>query len=203
MMKTHFPYSKALPLAAHTAGAIYVVRDPGDVMLSNFYYGQRSGDSPLGDAAAFDRYVDAFIEHRGDARWIRLGMGSWEDNVRSWIAGPHEFPVVRIRYEDLMADGVAIAGLLCRCLGLARSAADIASAVARSSFERMRQIEEQDIREQRVGIFYKPYLKQPIDAGLRFMRSGRSGEALAALRTEQRERFDHAFAPLRRELGYG
>src|ERR1700691_3950002 len=43
LMKTHFPYSPALPLAMQTAGAIYVVRDPADVMLSNYYYRKRSG----------------------------------------------------------------------------------------------------------------------------------------------------------------
>lgn len=202
LMKTHFPYGTALRFAEHTAGAIQVVRDPADVMLSNFHYGKRSGASANEDPAALDRYVDAFIGARGDPRWIKLGMGSWEDNVRSWSAEPREFPVVRIRYEDMQADGVAVAGVLCRCLGLARNAAQIAKAVAASSFERMRQIEEADIAARRIGIFYKPYLQQPIDSGLRFMRSGTSGAAAVALSQHQRQRLDAAFGTLRRELGY-
>jgi uncharacterized membrane protein len=66
----------------------------------------------------------------------------------------------------------------------------------------MRQIEETDIGGRRVGIFYKPYLQQPIDAGLRFMRSGKSGEAARVLSPDQRRRFDDAFRSIGRELGY-
>ena len=83
-----------------------------------------------------------------------------------------------------------------------RTRQQMADAVAASSFERMREIEEADIRAQRVGIFYKPYLQQPIDAGLRFMRSGKSGEAARVLSPDQRRRFDDAFRSIGRELGY-
>jgi len=202
LMKTHFPYSATLPLASHTAGAIYVLRDPADVMLSNFHYGKRSRSKLGDDKAAFDRYVDAYIAARGDPKWIKLGMGRWESNVRSWIGAKHSFPVLQIRFEDLIADGLKVAGLLCRCLGIVRSAESIADSVAASSFERMRQIEETDIGGRRVGIFYKPYLQQPIDAGLRFMRSGKSGEAARVLSPDQRRRFDDAFRSIGRELGY-
>jgi hypothetical protein len=74
--------------------------------------------------------------------------------------------------------------------------------VASASFERMGEIELADIRSRRVGIFYKPYLQASIDSGLRFMRSGRSGEARAVLTPAQTERFDAAFGRLMRELGY-
>ena len=203
-MKTHFPYSDALPLAGHTAGAIYVLRDPADVMLSNYHYAKRSGAAAGDDdEAALDRYLDTFIAAHGDPRWLKLGMGSWQDHVRSWLGVKHPFPVLRIRYEDLLADGIQVAGSLCRALGLARGAEDLAMAVAAASFESMRQIEEADIGAQRVGIFYKPYLKQPIEAGLRFMRSGKSGEAVTRLSAQQWQRFNAVFGAMRRELGYG
>jgi hypothetical protein len=66
----------------------------------------------------------------------------------------------------------------------------------------MRQIEEVDIRNRNVGIFYKPYLQSSIDAGMRFMRSGKAGEAALVLTPEQRQRTLDTFGPLRRELGY-
>jgi hypothetical protein len=204
-MKTHFTFSDALPLAAHTAGAIYVLRDPADVMLSNYHYAKRSGAGGGGDddEAALDRYLDTFIAAHGDPRWVTLGMGSWEDHVRSWLCVEHPFPVLRIRYEDLLTDGIEVAGLLCRALGLARGAQDLAQAVAAASFESMKRIEEADIGAKRVGIFYKPYLEQPIDAGLRFMRAGRSGEAAKRLSPQQWRRFNAAFGPMRGALGYG
>jgi 3-methyladenine DNA glycosylase Mpg len=111
--------------------------------------------------------------------------------------------VLRIRYEDLLTDGIEAAGLLCRALGLARGTQDLAQAVAAASFESMQRIEEADIGAKRVGIFYKPYLEQPIDAGLRFMRAGRSGEAAKRLSPQQWQRFNAAFGPMRGALGYG
>jgi hypothetical protein len=202
LMKTHFPYTMNLPLAAHTAGAIYVVRDPADVMLSNFHYARRSGVSAGESADALNRYIDNYLAARGDPRWLKLGMGSWEDNVRSWVGNKWNFPVLCVRYEDLLADGVNVAGILCKCLGVTRTAEEIAKAVDGASFRRMREIEEADISAQRVGIFYKPYLREPIEAGLRFMRAGKRGEASQVLSQEQRRRVDAVFGPLRRELGY-
>jgi hypothetical protein len=202
LMKTHFPYSGNLPLAAHTVAAIYIFRDPADVMLSNFHYARRSGAAATGDPDVFDRYVDSYIAARGDPRWLKLGMGSWEDNVRSWIAVKPGFPVLRIRYEDLLANAGPSAAQVAQFLGLTRTADDIARAVSETSFERLRQIEEADIHAQRVGIFYKPYLQEPISAGMRFMRSGQSGEAARALSADQKRRFHAAFGSLRHELGY-
>src|SRR5271166_938951 len=38
LLKTHFAYSPDLPCARYTAAAIYVVRNPADVLASNFFY---------------------------------------------------------------------------------------------------------------------------------------------------------------------
>lgn len=203
LMKTHFLRSRRLPLLAQTAAAIYVVRDPADVMLSNFHYSQRSGTAGSAAAASlFDRYVDSYIRERGDPRWRDLGMGSWDENVRSWVDAQSSFPVLLLRYEDLLADAAGVAAAIARFLGLARTPEQVAAAVANASFERMRQIEERDIGDRSVGIFFKPYLQESIAAGLRFMRSGRSGDGARALSAEQRRRFDEALGPLARTLGY-
>jgi hypothetical protein len=201
-MKTHFPFSARLPLAHCTAGAIYVVRDPGDVMLSNFHYSRRDGTHTRPGPAALGQYVDEYLAARGGPRWIRLGMGAWDDHVRSWLASPRDFPVLPLRYEDLLADGMQAARQLCTFLGLSRSESQLAHAVAGASFERLKQIEEQDIHGESVGIFYKPYLRPSIDAGLRFMRAGQAGEAAQILSAEQQQRVRAAFGPVMRELGY-
>ncbi len=203
LMKTHFPCGQALPLRVHTVGAIYVLRDPADIMLSNYHYGRRSGTVSEADGGGFARYVDAFIAGQGDARWQKMGMGTWGEHVHSWLGTRHAFPVLRIRYEDLGAQGPDVAQRLCRSLGIKRTREQIEHALAASSFERMREIEERDIEERQVGIFYKPYLQPSIDAGLRFMRAGRSGEAARTLSTDQWGRFEAVFGAIRRELGYG
>jgi Sulfotransferase domain len=202
-VKTHFPFSSALPLAANTAAAIYVVRDPADVMLSNFHYYQRSGTGIEPSAHALGQYVDQYLAARGDPRWIHSQMGTWDDHVRSWLDGSQSFPVLALRYEDLLADGLGGAQKLCTFLGLSRTPHEIEQAVAGASFRRMQEIEEADIRTQSVGIFYKPYLKSAIGSGRRFMRSGTAGEAARMLTPEQRQRVATVFGPLTRELGYG
>jgi hypothetical protein len=201
LLKTHFAFSAALPHAPRTAAAIYVVRDPADVLVSNYFYSQRSQRGTGAAPGDFDRYVDSFIEHRGDPRWTQLGMGSWEDNVRSWIART-EFPVLRLRYEDLIDDPAAGCRAIARLLRPDSAQHEILTAVDNASFERMRQIERADILAQRVGIFYKPYLQPAFDAGIRFMRRGVVGDGRARLSEAQRGRLRSAFSGLLEELGY-
>jgi hypothetical protein len=202
LLKTHFSLSPGLPYADRTAAAIYVVRDPADVLASNFFYSRRSAHLADTTQAEFDRYVDTFLENRGDPRWIEMGMGSWEENVRSWLDTPLPFPVRRVRYEDMLDDPMTACGTLAQLLRPGSTRADLKQAVDNSSFERMREIERADIREQRVGIFYKPYLQASIDAGSRFMRRGMAGDGAARLSAPQRVRLRETFGPLLRDLGY-
>lgn len=200
LVKTHFAYSFALPLVERTAAAIYVVRNPADVLFSNFYYAERSARG-VGNGE-FCRYFDEFIENRGDPRWVQLGMGSWIDNVLSWNNPRHAFPVLVVKYEDLSTNARGVCGLLAQLLRPQSTVEEIQAAVDNSSFERMREIESIDIRDKRVGIFYKPYLQEVIDSGSRFMRKGTVGEAIQLLNQEQRTRLNSVFGPLVSSLGY-
>lgn len=202
LLKTHFPFSESLALADRTAAAIYIIRHPADVLVSNFFYSQRSAGNTDPSTADFDRYVEMFLEHRGDKRWIELGMGSWEQNVRSWLKGGLPFPVLRIRYEDMIDDPQGACRSMARLVSPQSSAADIEGAVQNSSFSRMRDIERADIRGRRVGIFYKPYLQASIDSGNRFMRRGLAGDGVARLNPQQRARLRDAFGALLQEMGY-
>lgn len=202
LIKTHFACSPALPMVACTSAALYIVRHPADVMVSNFHYARRSGSLASDAEAAWSRYVDEFIAHRGDPRWLRLGMGSWEQNVASWLRPDLPFRVVLVRYEDLLANPSAAARELASLVRPAATAEEIEQAIAGASFQRMREIEEADIRAQKVGIFYKPYLQGVIDSGVRFMRGGRAGDAQAMLSAAQRARFADAFGPVMQALEY-
>jgi aryl sulfotransferase len=202
LMKTHFPLSPHLPLRECTAAAIYVLRHPADVLISNFHYSRRSGVLAGHDARAFEDYLDAYLAAGGDPRWTRLGMGTWCENVDSWTRRDTDVPALCLRYEDLLADAAACARRLCAFLGIERSAQAISDAVQGASFERLRQIEHSDIRSGRIGIFYKPYLQPSISAGLRFMRSGAAGEARRVMSAAQTRRIDAAFGTVMQAWGY-
>jgi Sulfotransferase domain len=201
-LKTHFRFAPTVPLSQYTAGALYVVRNPADVMLSNFHYSRRSGAAGSDQGAILQEYVDRYLAVRGDPQWVGVGMGTWEEHVRSWLGTQHAFPVLAIRYEDLLADPTQGAQRICAFLGLQRTVQEVEAAVAGASFRRMKEIEEADILARNLGIFYKPYLEQSIGTGLRFMRSGTAGEAARVLAPEQRQRAAGVFGPLMRELGY-
>jgi hypothetical protein len=200
-VKTHYLYSAELPLVARTAAAIYVVRDPADVLVSNFHYSRRSARTNAVTRGDFDRYFEDYLRNRGDPRWIQLGLGSWEGNVRSWLNTRKPFPLLLLRYEDLVTDPSGVCRKLAAFLRLERSAEEIEQAVVNSSFARMREIEAADIRLKRVGIFYKPYLEPAIAANLRFMRSGTTGDGSRHLTPEQSDRLQAAFG--RYSIGFG
>jgi len=149
-------------------------------------------------AAVRDQYLAARGDPVGSNRaWVR-GMSTssvgWAHNIHFGISRPLRRPPRGSpagRTPDLLLPGVGANGRR------------IDSAVANASFGRMRQIEEADIRARNVGIFYKPYLQQSIDSGLRFMRAGKAGEAAQVLTPEQRQRSESTFGAIMRDLGYG
>jgi hypothetical protein len=202
LLKTHFQFSEHMPLASETAGAVYIVRHPADVLLSNFHYSRRSGTTGSDERDALDHYVEQFLGNHGDPRWRQLGMGTWVENVRSWIGAPLPFPVLMLRYEDLLAHPLVEAARLREFLAPQCTAEDVARAVAASSFEGLRAIEEADIAAERVGIFYKPYLQPSIRAGLRFMRAGRADAGRSALTERQRRLTAEVFAASMQTCGY-
>jgi hypothetical protein len=202
LVKTHWAFTNEMPMAARTAAVIYVVRHPADVLVSNYHYASRSAGVADASREALERYAERFIQSRGDPRWATLGMGTWEGNVRSWLGQKHAFPVLPVRYEDMSSDPIKVCAALARLLKPNSSTLEIDAAVAHSAFDRMRELEAADIRERRIGIFYKPYLERAIDSGRRFMRSGRVGEGSRLLAPEQWRRLNEVFAPLLRELRY-
>lgn len=80
-----------------TRCAIYIVRNPLDVLLS---YARHFGLSHAETAKVMERRDNAISPDSGNV-WQFLG--NWSDHVQSWAA-PAPFPVVFLRYEDLLAD---------------------------------------------------------------------------------------------------
>lgn len=200
LIKTHLAFSPGMRWARHTAAAIYVARNPVDTMGSNFHYARRTGelrgDNPI------DQFAAAFMANQGLVKWKRRGFGSWTEHVDSWLSREKDFPLLVLRYEEMLADATGAAKKICQFLKLSKSDTEIEQAAANSSFDAMRRIEESDIQQKRVGIFYKPYLRAQIESGLRFMRSGQSGQVIKELSPELRKRFIETFGPMMERLGY-
>ncbi len=208
VIKTHWKFRTGMPLREDTIGAIYLLRNPVDVLESNQNYAfMRSGNlrrdaSPEEIRKAAAKLVDEYIEHGGHPRFDRFGIGSWEENVRSWTWPDIDFPRLTVRYEDLKTQPAEKLAEICRFLDLKRSDKQIDAAVTACDKEAMRALEEAEIGARREGIFYQARNSPNIEAGHRFVGRSAEGASIFRLTQEQRRRAAARFAPLMRQFGY-
>lgn len=204
LIKTHWRYVPDLPLREDTIGAIHILRHPIDVMMSNLNYVTLRGNLPARLPSdemrtAFERrWIDDYIAAGGYPRWREMGFGSWEENVRSWTEETPPYPRLVLRYEDMRADVAGATAKVIRFLGVEADGPTVAAAIERSSFAAMRVLEEQEIAQEREGIFFDPGQRASLAAGLRFVRGG----GTAPLSADQRRRALERFAPLMERYGY-
>ena len=130
------PGREPFPLEA-TRAAVLVVRDPRDVACSSApFFG-----------ITLDEAIDAMGREGGDSlpnparEQTAQPWGSWSSHAQSWLAPDVPFPVHVVRYEDLVSDAVATLLPILAAVDLDCTEADIAQAVERTRFERLRESE--------------------------------------------------------------
>lgn len=196
--KTHLTLGPRHPHVDRTAGFVYILRHPRDVMISDLNYVRMT--APDADQVTDAGYAREFIRHMGSPAWRRVGMGSWPEHVGSWLAGTPRFPHVLLRYEDMKADpGRELARVL-RLVGEEPDKARVEAAVAGSRFERMRDLEARERREGTPGHVFE-INERSLERGLSFMRAGKSGQSLAHLGPEVEAAFEARFGEVLRLLG--
>jgi hypothetical protein len=122
----------------HTAGAIYIVRNPLDVAVS---YASHYGVSFAEAVAAMNRSRNQSIGNQEN--FVYELHGSWSEHVESWTATPN--PALHVaRYEDMAAEPLRTFGRIAEFLGLGASAERIARAVNLSSFPVLKAQEERE-----------------------------------------------------------
>jgi len=193
LLKTHLTMRDEHPFRALTARAIYIIRNPRDVLLSNLNYRRLrrgGGESDARVAAMSDAaYARAFIEAGGDPVWAGNEVGAWAGNAASWTRGPG-FPVLLVRYEDIGADPRGELARMLEFLGRGAEAGAIARAVEASSFARLR---EGETRRRAPGAGDAPF----------FFNRGVSGDSLdERIGPGLDEAFDRAFCGAMAEFGY-
>jgi Sulfotransferase domain len=125
-----------------TRSAIYIVRDPRDVAISFSYHYRQ----PLGLAVAALGTSSAFNFKPQQIGRTEL-LTSWGEHVASWTA-PKRFPVLVLRYEDLLANAEAGVRRIAGFLGKRLSDEQLKNAAAATSFEQLsRQEAESGFKE--------------------------------------------------------
>jgi hypothetical protein len=89
IIKTHEPFR------TNYKHAIYIVRDPRDVLISEFHYQRMT--RLISDRTDFDDFFELFL-NKGVNRF-----GTWKNNVNSWLkAKSKNFHILILRYEDML-----------------------------------------------------------------------------------------------------
>jgi hypothetical protein len=168
---------------ATTAGAVYVVRNPLDVVASL--------------ASAIGRPVSGVIEMMnkpgfvwpGSAPQVPQLVGSWSQNVASWSARPN--PALHVmRYEDMVDQPSETFAALTRFLKLDPPAERLERAIELASFDSLKKSEEA------WGFAERTVVQQ------RFFRAGRVGGWRKELTRDQAQRLVDAHRVQMTRFGY-
>lgn len=177
-VKTHnglvIDHGQSIINFAVTSGAIYIVRNPLDVAISLAHHMGKTIDGAIETMGSPDTETPINDKRVHDI-W-----GSWSQHVESWTRKPH--PAIYVmRYEDMLAEPHKIFGELARHLLLQATPDQIAEAIDRSSFERLKNQEEE------TGF------KEKSEKAERFFREGRAGQWKEILTPAQTDRIvkDH------------
>ncbi len=161
MVKTHSACVAAdgVPLItpAATAGAVYVIRNPLDVVSSFANHYQSDIDTAI-DSMATENCVMPPVP--GQLEQVLL---DWSSHVRSWIEAP-QMRLHVMRYEDMTRTPYKAFAALSHFLGLPEEKERIRRAIRFSSFEEMKR------QESKAG-----FVEARPDGKAKFFRAGKAG----------------------------
>lgn len=186
-VKTHcqpaFPNGARLIDPSVTSGAIYILRNPCDLVFS---YAEHFGMS-----------VDLAIRDLGDMKNVTVSpkeqiasyLGSWTGHVKSWAEG-RDIPVCVVRYEDLLQTPEEAFGTVLKTLGIPIEEERLQRAIRHASFKSLA------AQESSTGFAERsPHAE-------RFFRSGTSGEGAEKLSKRQLKQIVRDHGPMMTHYGY-
>ncbi len=166
-----------------TAGAIYIIRNPLDIVVSMSHYFDMDLDSAI-------RVLNQSFEPRlGDKKVVYQMWGSWSENVATWTRklDPSLFVM---RYEDLLTDPLIPLAALVEFLYLRPTRRELERAVENSSFEKL---QAQELEH--------GFVEMPSTSG-RFFRKGLAGQWKEVLTKDQVRVIVHAHYEQMSRFGY-
>ena len=139
-----------------TAGAIYILRNPLDVVISYSHHFGVATDEAIAQMAHRETGTPTTPTN------VRQVYGSWSSNVESWTGNPN--PGIHVvRYEDLTAKPMQAVTAMARFLGLDPPRRRIQRTINNSSFKVLKSQEEKHGFVER-------------SAHARFFRAGKTGQ---------------------------
>lgn len=158
---------------------IYVVRDPADALTSYYHYLNVRTDQ--------DMDKEVFLAG-GNSR-----VKSWSRHVMGWRRAIDQGALL-VKYEDMVADPEGSLARVADFIGLKVSREELATAVGRADFKRMKALEK------KYGYFNNNQIKKKSNS--EFVRKGKVGEASDVFSEAQLERFARKNAKALAWYGY-
>lgn len=164
--------------------AVYFVRNPLDVAIS---FANHNGNS-----------IDATIAIMADSKFL-LGtetgqqflqpLLTWSKHYESWI-NETNFPVIVLRYEDMLEDTFNVFSGVIKKIGLVYSDDEIQKAIIATSFEKLKKQEEES------------GFKEKNPNSPKFFNNGKSGTWKEKLTEEQVNKLIAEHGTVMKKLGY-
>jgi len=169
-----------------TKGALYVVRDPRDVVLS---FARHMGQT-VDEAIASMANENMTIRQKGNLLFHHLS--SWSQHVASWLTDKNPIKTACVRYEDMLQNPDRVFWKILDALGLREHVDDAAYqfALDQTQFEQLKRVEQQ------TG-FRELGCKQAT-----FFNTGRAGQWRSELIERQVALIERQHEGMMRELGY-
>ena len=167
-----------------TAGAIYIVRDPRDVVISYSHHQGQSLDF------AIDMLDQDVACTGGDDVNVYEYLSSWSRHVASWTSQPNPQLLV-LRYEDLLDQPLKSFGAVAKFLGLEVTRPRLDKAMKLSSFKVLK------AQEQRKG-----FIERSARSDAAFFREGKAGQWKKILTPAQVARIEADHGEQMRRFGY-
>ena len=166
---------------------IYLVRDPRDTAVSNYFYLQKI--RKLSANLSIDEYIDFFIAGSG------YSYGSWGEHAGGWLGAWQGTPdFLLLRYEDLHEKPLDELAKVAQFLGLRSDPAILEQAIQKSTLNRMRQSEMENRHD------WKAMRASRQD--LLFVRNGLMNHWKTVLSAESAAKIDSAWENQMILLGY-
>lgn len=178
----------------HYPAVIYIVRDPRDVAVSYYHHNVKAGN--VADNYAIEDFIPRFMAAEFDPK-----LGSWFDNVLSWLRlrqGSERF--LLLRYEEMKQNPAAELQRIAQFLErhhfsrVDTSSDKLARAVELSSPQRMRELEKTQAKDW--------VLTRKMRQDKPFVRTATAGGWKATLSERSVALLEATWGELMKELGY-
>jgi hypothetical protein len=166
---------------------IYIVRDPRDVVISQYHYHRKC--RKITDDYPIEEFVSRFVAGQ------TFPNGSWGENVATWLVSRYNDPrFLLLRYEDMVADVQAELAKVASFLNIPATPQLLSQAAERSSANSMRKLEK---AQSHITKLTKDSRKD-----LLFVRAAGSGGWRSSLAPELVRQIEDAWSIHMRFLGY-